>query len=87
MGSHLKVFGRIAKQNPVYEMLPSIRLRQQFGLARAFKFIAEWPLTSFKLHMKIDLDEFYLLWPWPWRFQVSRSNLLLAFNFIVPRPW
>ena len=27
------------------------------------------------------------LLPWPWMLQVSRSNVLLAFNFIVPRPW
>ena len=30
------MFGQIAKQNPVYEMVPSVSLRQQFGLALAF---------------------------------------------------
>ena len=38
-------FGRIAKQNPIYEMVPSVCLRQQFAFALAFKFIAEWLLT------------------------------------------
>ena len=28
----MKIFGQIAKQNPVYEMVLSVRLRQQFGL-------------------------------------------------------
>ena len=36
-----QLIGRITKQNPVYEMVPSVRQRQQFGLALAFKFIAE----------------------------------------------
>ena len=42
------IFGRIAKQNPLYEMVPSVclsvRLQQQFGLALALnmlKFIAD----------------------------------------------
>ena len=39
------IFVWIAKQNPVYEMVPSVslsvRLGQQFGLILAFKFIAE----------------------------------------------
>ena len=46
LGARMQIFGRIAKQNPVYEMVPSVclsvrRLRQQFGLALVFKFIAE----------------------------------------------
>ena len=61
------LFGRIAKKNPVYEMVPSvplsIRLRQQFGLALAFHCRMTIDNISFKLHMKIDLYEFYPMWP------------------------
>ena len=64
----------------------SVRLRQQFGWALAFKFIAEWPLTiplinftcRYTLMSSTHCD--LCLWPWHWKFKVLRSNLLLRLN-------
>ena len=93
------IFGRIAKQNPVFEMVSSFRpsvclsvcpTRQQFGLALAFKFIQNdhWQHLCQTSHLDRPSTHCDLcLWPCPWKFQVSRSNLLLRLSSFQNDHW